>query len=227
MALTYQLRPMPPSIDPDVLAMLAECETATLGHWRLYGFCDGGLRPLVRGRRIAGTAVTVTVPEFDGTMLHYAVDRLRPGDILCVDRLGDRSRACWGGGVTLAAQRAGAAGAIVDGPITDRVEIEAVGFAMWTRGEASRTTKMVEVGGRFNFPVSIGGVVVNPGDAILADDSGIVVLAPEEAMAEATRAIETQERGRRNEAQVASGAVLLSELSKSRQRVEDQQERAA
>ena len=101
-----------------------QVETATVGHSQHWGFMDRGIQPLLRDKRIAGTAVTLAIPGQDSTLLHHTLGLLRPGDILVVDRLGDDKHACWGGGVTVAAKAAGALGGIVDGPCTDLTEIE-------------------------------------------------------------------------------------------------------
>ena len=95
-----------------------------------------------------------------------------------VDRLGDDRHACWGGGVTVAAKAAGAKAGVVDGPCTDLEEIEASDFPMWCRGYAPITTRLYDLGGRLNMPVCIGGAVVMPGDAVLCDDSGVLILPP-------------------------------------------------
>jgi len=204
----YVVEPMPPPLGAEVLALLERAETATIGHWRLWGFCDRRIAPLLRGRRVAGTAVTLQSPGPDSTLLHHALGLLRPGDILFVDRLGDDRHACWGGGVTVAARAAGAKAGVVDGPCTDLEEVEASGFPLWCRGLAPITTRIYDLGGRMNVPVAIGGTVVMPGDAALCDESGVLILPPGEAEAEARRAVERQERGLANQARVAAGARL-------------------
>ncbi len=204
----YDLGPMPAAISPEVIALLEQTETATVGHWRHWGFCDRRIQPLLRRRRVAGTAVTVAIPGLDSTLLHHALGLLRPGDILVVDRLGDDRHACWGGGVTVAAKASGAKAGVVDGPCTDLEEIEVSDFPMWCRGMAPITTRLLDMGGRLNHPVSIGGVVVMPGDAVLCDDTGVLVLPPGEAEAEARRAIETQARGLITQDKVLRGEKL-------------------
>ena len=199
---------MPAALSTEVVALLERTETATVGHWRHWGFCDRGIQPLLRRRRVAGTAVTLMIPGADSTLLHHALGLLRPGDILVVDRLGDDRHACWGGGVTVAAKAAGAKAGVVDGPCTDMEEIEASDFPMWCRGMAPITTRIYDLGGRLNHPVSIGGVVVMPGDAVLCDDTGVLVLSPHEAEAEARRAIAKQDSGLATQAQVQAGAKL-------------------
>ena len=204
----YVVNPMPAAISAEVVALLEQSETATIGHWRHWGFVDRGVHAFLRGKRVAGTAVTVQIPGPDSTLLHHALGLLRPGDILLVDRLGDVRHACWGGGVTVAAKAAGAKAGVVDGPCTDLEEVEASGFPLWGRGMAPITTRIYDLGGRMNVPVSIGGVAVMPGDAVLCDESGVLVLPPSEAEAEARAAIDRQARGLASQARVAAGEKL-------------------
>jgi len=204
----YEVNVMPAQLSAEVVALLEQTETATVGHWRHWGFVDRGIQPLLRRRRVAGTAVTLMIPGPDSTLLHHALGLLRPGDILVVDRLGDVRHACWGGGVTVAAKAAGAKAGVVDGPTTDLEEVEASDFPLWSRGQAPITTRIYDLGGRLNVPVSIGGVVVTPGDAVLCDDTGVLVLPPGEAEEEARRAIATQERGLKTQGRVAKGEKL-------------------
>lgn len=204
----YEIAPMPAQISSEVVGLLEQTETATVGHWRHWGFVHRGIQPALRKRRVAGTAVTLAIPSADSTLLHHALGLLRPGDILLVDRLGDDRHACWGGGVTVAAKAAGAKAGVVDGPCTDLEEIEASDFPMWSRGFAPITTRLYDLGGLLNKPISIGGVVVMPGDAVLCDDSGVLILPPNEAEGEARQAIERQARGLLTQDKVAKGAKL-------------------
>ncbi|HSU06535.1 MAG TPA: RraA family protein [Acetobacteraceae bacterium] len=204
----YEIGPMPAQISAEVIALLEKTETATVGHWRHWGFCDRAIHALLPGRRVAGTAVTLAIPGPDSTLLHHALGLLRPGDVLVVDRLGDDRHACWGGGVTVAAKAAGAKAGVVDGPCTDLEEITASDFPIWCRGLAPITTRLYDLGGRLNHPVSIGGAVVMPGDAVLCDESGVLILGPLEAENEARQAIARQDSGIALQAKVAAGAKL-------------------
>ena len=204
----YDIAPTPPQISSEVIALLEQTETATVGHWRHWGFCDRRIQPLLRRKRVAGTAITLAIPGPDSTLLHHALGLLRPGDILLVDRLGDDRHACWGGGVTVAAKTAGAKAGVVDGPCTDLEEVEASDFPMWCRGMAPITTRIYDLGGRLNQPIAIGGVAVMPGDAVLCDDSGVLVLPPGEAETEARTAIDRQTRGLVTQDRVAKGEKL-------------------
>jgi regulator of RNase E activity RraA len=204
----YDIGPLPTPLEPALISLLEQAETATIGHWRHWGFADRRIAALRPGPRIAGTAFTVMMPANDGTILAHALDSLRPGDILLVDRLGDDRHACIGGGLAIAARTAGARAAVVDGPCTDIEELEAANFSVWCRGLSPITTQMLDMGGRMNHPVSIGGVVVNPGDAVICDSSGVLILPPGEAEAEARRAIASQEQGLEVQRRVAAGAKL-------------------
>ena len=172
------------------------------------------IQPLLPGgRRVVGTAVTLAIAGPDSTLLHHAAGLLRPGDILVVDRLGDDKYACWGGGVAVAVKATGAVAGIVDGPCTDLAEIIASDFPIWARGLAPITTRLYDLGGGMNVPVSCGGAVVMPGDAVLADESGVLVIPRDEVLAVAERALAMQDTGKAREASVRDAGARLGELS--------------
>lgn len=205
----YRIDPMPPAADPDLLLAMERIETATLGHVRLTGMVDRRIAALDPGQRPrAGIAVTLALPAMCSTLMHHAVSLLRPGDMLVVDRLGDDRFACLGGAVARAARLAGAAGVIVDGPVTDVAEILAEGLPVWSRGVAALTTRRLELGGTLNRPVSCGGVPVLPGDVVLADASGVVVLPADEALAEAEAGHAREKRVARTMNRLAEGEKL-------------------
>lgn len=209
----YFIAPMPAPIPQADLDKLAQAETATIGHLRDEGFVDRAIQCLLKpAPRIVGTAVTVSLPAMDSTLLHHAMGLLRPGDVLVVDRMGDNRHACLGGGVAFAAKTAGAVGAIVDGPCTDLSEIEECGLPVWCRGISPVTTRLLDLGGSMNRPVNCGGVVVRAGDAILADESGVLVLSPDEVVELAELAVSRQERGLSRRPLVAAGSKM-GELS--------------
>lgn len=174
-----KVNPMPPQADAALLARLREVDPTTIGHFRHYGFVDPEVCALIPGRRVVGTAVTVCMPALDSALLHYVVSRCRPGDVLVIDRLGDRRHACMGGVVAAAMKTAGIAAVILDGLACDFAEIRELGLPVWCRGEAVLTAKFMGVGGAINIPVSCGGVAVSPGDIVLADSGGVLVLPPD------------------------------------------------
>lgn len=195
----FDIRDMPAPTDRDLLELASRAEPATIGHFRFRGFPDGGIVGLanVATPSVAGTAVTLALPGNDSTLFHHAVGLLRPGDFLLIDRLGDRRHACLGGGVAAALARTGIAGLVVDGPCADPAELRDSGVPVWGRGFSAITTRLYGIGGAMNVPVSIGGAVANPGDVVVADESGIVLLPVDEAVADIRRAIEMQRNERR------------------------------
>ncbi|MFZ4534508.1 MAG: RraA family protein [Alsobacter sp.] len=189
----FIVNPMPAQLSGDLIALLEQCEVATIGHVLHSGFVDREIRAVLPSKRVAGTAVTVRIPHADSTALHYLTSMLRPGDIVVIDRCGDTKHACWGGVVTHAMKNAGVKAGVIDGPATDFSEIVKVDMPMWCRGPSPITTKILGTEGAINVPVSVGGQTILPGDAVLCDESGIVVLAPSTAEAYARRAIQMQE----------------------------------
>lgn len=184
---------MPEQIEPDLRDRLGRVETATVGHFRSSCFVDRSIAATDPRHRIAGTAVTLQLAADDSALLHHVINDLRPGDVLVVDRCGDDHHACWGGVMTNAAVIQGIAGVVVDGPVTDVGEIIRHGFPVWSRGRSSVTTKLHARSGAFNVAVSCGGRVVRPGDAVLADESGVIVLERDEIEAVAERALGMQD----------------------------------
>ena len=121
--------------------------------------------------------------------------------------------------MTLAVKAVGGAAGIIDGPCTDIEEMKSMGLPVWCRGSAPITTRQYDLGGRLNRPVCIGGVVVNPGDVMLCDDSGVLALPPEEAEAEARRALAFQKDEVEFQRRIANGEKL-SALFGAHSRVE-------
>ena len=190
----FTVNPMPAQIPADLVALLEQCEVATIGHVLHSGFLDRDIRAVLPQKRIAGTAVTIRIPHADSTALHYLTKMVRPGDVVIVDRGGDTKHACWGGVVTHAMKIAGVAAGVIDGPATDFSEIVKTDMPMWCRGPSPITTKLLGAEGAINVPVSVGGQSVEPGDSVLCDESGVVVLKASTAEAYARRAIEMQQQ---------------------------------
>jgi len=185
---------MPAQISPNLVTLLEKCEVATIGHVLHSGFVDREIRAVLPSKRVAGTAVTIRIPHADSTALHYLTKLVRAGDVVVIDRCGDTKHAAWGGVVTHAMKMAGVKAGVIDGPATDFSEIVKTDMPMWCRGPSPITTKILGTEGAINVPVSVGGQVIEPGDAMLCDESGVVVLKPATAEAYARRAIEMQER---------------------------------
>jgi regulator of RNase E activity RraA len=186
----YVLNALPKPVEGGLLSLLEQAEPAVIGHFRYTGFMSPAIKAHFQDRRVAGTAVTLRAPGMDGAMVHYAVGQARPGDFLVIDRCGDESIAAMGGAVAYAARAAGVVGIVVDGLVTDLGELRRYGVPVWSRGTSAVTVKTLGLGGDFCVPVTCGGVAVSPGDAILADENGILVIPAADIQESATRAIQ-------------------------------------
>jgi regulator of RNase E activity RraA len=214
----FVVNDLPVQVDADLIALLAKAEPATIGHFLDFGFVDPAIHALWQVPRVAGTAVTIRCAGNDSTIVHYALGQLRPGDFLVIDRAGDTRHAAVGGGVAYAAKCAGCVGIIIDGVATDIQEIRQYQVPVWARGLSAVTTKRPFNNGEFAIQVSIGGVPIRPGDAILADENGILVLDPAQIATAAPRAIEMQKAEGPRLAEVAKGA-RLSDLNGTTKRL--------
>ena len=204
----FTLKALPDPIEKALVEKLVRAEPATIGHFRNTGFMDPGIRAMQPDVRIAGPAVTVRAPGMDGTIVGYALGQVRPGDVLVIDRCGDHRHAAFGGLVAYACKVAGLAGVIIDGVATDIGEVRKYKVPLWCRGLSAVTTKRIGLAGEFCVPVSCGGVAVNAGDVIIADECGIVVLDRAEAEAAAERAIGMQEAEAASRKRLDSGEKL-------------------
>jgi 4-hydroxy-4-methyl-2-oxoglutarate aldolase len=216
----YEIHQPAPQLALELIALMAQTETATIGHILHHGFCSPDLAPVIGGKRIAGTAFTVRIAGADSATLHYALTMVRPGDVLVIDRCGDESHACWGGVVSYAAKLAGVAAAVIDGKATDFAEIRQRDMPVWCHGASSKTTKFINLGGALNVPVTVGGVAVMPGDGIICDDNGVVVLKPEQIETVCNQAIAMQN----NEVSVLErlkAGERLADISGATRMVED------
>ena len=139
------------------------------------GALHGRIRALRPRMQVAGPALTVEVRPGDNLMIHAAMSLAKPGDVLVIDGKGDQTSALMGTIMITACRQLGIAGVVVDGAVRDSLEIEEIGFPVFSVGtNPNGPTK--NVGGRIGHPVSVGGVTVHPGDFIIGDADGVVVV---------------------------------------------------
>jgi 4-hydroxy-4-methyl-2-oxoglutarate aldolase len=140
------------------------------------GAVDSVIRPIARGVRICGPAFTVQCHPLDNLMLHKALEKAQPGDILVATVGGHYDGGYFGGLMATSAVARKVGGLAIDGTVRDSEELIKMGFPIFCRGFCIKgTTKSVL--GLVNHPTLFGGVLVNPGDLILGDDDGMVVVA--------------------------------------------------
>jgi 4-hydroxy-4-methyl-2-oxoglutarate aldolase len=167
------------TLSPELIARYRKIEPATLGHLLEFGFIDPDIHPLFPPGVVVGPAFTVRTAPQDSTIVHLAIDQAQRGDVILIDRSGDRTHAPWGGMTALAASLRGIAAVIIDGVATDLSEMQDAETPVFCRGLSAMTTKGLAHDGEINTPVAIGGVAVCPGDLVLADANGILVLSPQ------------------------------------------------
>lgn len=209
MKIDYHVEPGHPPLSTELVHLLSQTETATIGHVEHLGFVGNGIVPVFPARA-CGQALTIAAPGRDGTVIYRAIDLIEPGDILVVSRVDRDDIACVGGGVALAAKARGAAGIVIDGPATDFDEIIAIGLPVWCRGRSSRTSnRRIAIGGSINVPIACGTAAVLPGYAVLADHEGVFVAERQRMEALARFAIDRQQRSTRLRAHLAEGRSIF------------------
>ncbi|MGW2285326.1 RraA family protein [Streptomyces phaeochromogenes] len=195
--------------DPQVLQRFREHSVANLGDAldRL-NIVDGGISPVWRGAKAVGTALPVLTVAGDNKAVIAALDHIRPGDILVINAFGYDGRAIIGDNLAQRFDVFGAVGAVVDGYVRDGAIVEKLGVPVFARG-LTPAGPFKNGPGTIGEPVALGGVVVNPGDIVVADDDGVIVIPPHRAE-EALTAVE---------AIVAREADLDAEVAELRSRI--------
>ena len=179
------------------------------------GAVDCAIKPISRGVRLCGPAFTVQCHPEDNLMLHKAIERAQPGDILVASVGGYYEAGYWGGLMATSAVAKKIGGLAIDGSIRDSAEIIKMGFPIFCRGFCIRgTTKTVL--GLINHPILFGGVLVHPGDLILGDDDGMVVverMESEEVLEKSIKRVEA-EKVKTEKLKAGVSSVELNQLEK-------------
>lgn len=189
---TTLVHPCPPLADPAVIDAFRGAAAAIISDnlHRLPG--AGGLLPQHKGGGMIGTALTIKTRPGDNLAIHKALDLAQPGHVLVVDGGGDLSRALVGEIICAIAQSRGAAGIVIDGAIRDIATIRAGDFPCFARG-VNHLGPYKDGPGAINVPVTVGGMVVQPGDIVVGDDDGVVAFPPTIA-ADLLQAVKAQEQ---------------------------------
>ena len=188
----------------------------SLGH-----FLDGGMDPAIRALwqpvKLVGPALTVQTTPNSAAALARAVEIAQPGDVIVMSRGGEQRHATTGDFAVLNFQEKGIAGMITDGLVTDQRAIERLKFPIFCRGVSAIIAKRGgPEEGAVNVPVEVGGITVNPGDLIVADEDGVIVASLDEAREQLEACEELEEWEAYALGQLDSGRPL-SEVMQERQ----------
>lgn len=164
------------------------------------GFLGPAVRPVHLGARTGGTAVTVVCWPGDNLMIHAAVEQCRPGDILVVTTTSPSADGAFGELLGTSLQHRGVRGLVTTGGVRDVAELHAMGFPVFCSAVSAQGT-VKATAGAVNVGISIGGQPVEPGDAVVADDDGVVVVP--RAAVPAALAAARERTGKENAARAA------------------------
>jgi 4-hydroxy-4-methyl-2-oxoglutarate aldolase len=167
----------PPRADIDEADALGRYGVATV-HEALgrVGYLGPELRPVWPGARMGGTAVTALCWPGDNLMIHVAVEQCRPGDVLVVVTNSPSTDGLFGELLATALQHRGVRGAVLGCGVRDVADLRDMRFPVWSRAVSAQGT-VKETPGAVNVPVVLGGETIHPGDVIVADDDGVMVVA--------------------------------------------------
>jgi regulator of RNase E activity RraA len=178
-----------------------------------FGAMEHSIKPIAERMKIVGPAVTVRLRTGDNLMAHQAIAIAEPGDVIVIDAAGNVTNAVWGEIMSFAAQTKGVGGLVIDGAIRDRIAIVKLGFPVFAKAVIP-TACDKDGPGEVNLPISCGGVLINPGDLIVGDDDGVVIV-PRERLGEVSkkvRDIQMKEKARIKD--IENGKVIPAWLNK-------------
>lgn len=199
--------------DPAAVEKLSRFGVATI-HEAMgrVGLMKPTIRPIFVGARLCGTAVTVLLQPGDNWMLHVAAEQIKPGDVVVAGCTADSTDGFFGDLLATSYKAQGAKGLIIDGGVRDVKDLAEMNFPVFSRAVHAKGCTRATLGS-VNVPVVCAGAVVNPGDVVIADDDGVVVVpaAIAQQVADAAEARENNETAKR--ARFAAGELGLDMYS--------------
>ena len=204
MPIGFHIHKAPARPKPEFLEQFRDVVTAHLSD-NMSRMCGTvGLRRYNPRGKLVGSALTVRTRHGDNLMIHKALNHAEPGDVLVVDGGGDISQALVGELMMLYARTRGIVGFVIDGAIRDVAAFANSDFPCYARGETHKGPYK-EGPGEVHVPVTIGGLVINPGDIVVGDEDGVVALSPAIAPEVLAAARQQAEREEKAKADIAAG----------------------
>lgn len=195
--------------DPDAIRRLGAAGVATVHEAQgKTGLLRPYMRPIDSSARLAGSAVTVLCGAGDNLMIHAAIAVVQPGDVLVVATLTESVDGMFGELLAESCRAHGVAGLVIDSGVRDTTEIAALGFPVWSKAISAQGTSKT-IAGSVNVPIVCAGASVSPGDVIVGDADGVVVVPRDSAIAVVTAVDQRLAKEERTRARLKAGELGL------------------